>query len=378
MVIRSSILARCRLLLPAAIVLAFGGISHSALAQVNLYEQTVNIASFGGSYTRSQMLAFVRPWEASTGKVANMHDYNGGLAEIRSQVASANVIWDVVDMEKYNLISACNDGLLEPVDSSLYEDGSDGTPASEDIAEEYREDCGYPNVIWSTVVGYNDDAFPNEKPDSIADFFNIDQFPGKRGLRREPQGLLEWALIADGVAASDLYSTLATAEGLERAFDVASRIKPYIVWWSTGDQPAKMLAGGNVVMSSAWNGRLYGPIVDDNAPLKIIWDGQIVETDYWAILKGSPRIANAKDFIRFAQRTENLAAQTNYISYGPVRKSSQALIGDKVKPYLPTSNLERAIRVDSQWWAQNMGNVGELFEEWLKPKTEDVDRAVRF
>lgn len=378
MVIRSSILARCRFLLPAAIALAFGGISHSALAQVNLYEQTVNVASYGGSYTRSQMLAYVRPWEAATGKFVNMHDYNGGLSEIKSQVSSANVLWDVVDIELSNLISACNDGLLEPVDASLIENGSDGTPASEDIPEEYRSDCGYPTVTWSTIIAYNDDAFPNEKPATVADFFNLEKFPGKRALRREPRGLLEWALIADGVAPSDIYSVLSTPEGLSRAFDVASAIKPNAVWWSSGSEPAELMTEHNVVMSTAWNGRIYGSIVDDGLPFKIIWDGQMVEVEYWAILKGSPRLANAKDFVRFATRTENLAAQTKYISYGPVRKSSQALISDDVKPYLPTSNLDTAFQVDSQWWAENMVNVGEQFEKWLTPTTGDVDRAVRF
>ena len=378
MAIRPSILARCRFLLPAAIVLAFGSIGHSALAQVNLYEQTVNVASFGGSYTRSQMLAYVRPWEASTGKFVNMHDYNGGLAEIKSQVSSANVLWDVVDIELSNLIAACDSGLLEPVDAKLIEAGSDGTSASEDIPEEYRNDCGYPSVTWSTIIAYNDEAFPNEKPATVADFFNVEKFPGKRALRREPRGLLEWALIADGVAPSDLYSVLSTPEGLNRAFEVASLIKPDVVWWSSGSEPAELMTEHNVVMASAWNGRIYGAIVDDGLPLKIIWDGQMVEIEYWAILKGSPRLANAKDFVRFAMRTENLAAQTKYISYGPVRKSSQALISDKVKPYLPTSNLESAVQVDSQWWAENMVNVGELFEEWLKLSAGEVDRAVRF
>ena len=378
MVIRPSILARCRILLPAAIALAFGGISHSALAQVNLYEQTVNVASFGGSYTRSQMLAYVRPWEASTGKFVNMHDYNGGLSEIKSQVSSANVIWDVVDIELSDLISACNQGLLEPVDATLIKDGSDGTRASDDIPQEYRHDCGYPSVIWSTIIAYNDEAFPNEKPATVADFFNLEKFPGRRALRREPQGLLEWALIADGVAPSDLYSVLSTPEGLSRAFDVASGIKPNVVWWSSGNEPAELMTEHNVVMSSAWNGRIYGSVISDNLPLKIIWDGQMVEIDYWAILKGSPRLANAKNFVRFAMQTENLAAQTKYISYAPVRKSSQALIGDDVKPFLPTSNLDGAVQVDAQWWADNLESVGEQFEEWLTPTAGDLDRAVRF
>ncbi len=383
MATRPTILAQCRILIPAAILFVFGGMGNSALAQdnsgesTNPYDQTVNIASFGGSYTRSQMLAYVRPWEAETGKVANMHDYDGSLSPIKAQVSSANVKWDVVDMERSNVIAACQDGYLEPVDSALIKRGADGTPMSEDIPQEYLTECGYPSVVWSTVFAYNDNAFPNEKPSSVADFFNVEKFPGPRAVRREARGLLEWALLADGVAPSDIYSTLSTPEGLERAFGVAESIKSNIVWWSAGHEPVEMLNEGTAVMATAWNGRLYDSIKAEQ-PIKIIWDAQMVEIEYWAILKGSPRMANAKDFVRFALQTENMAAQTKYIPYGPVRKSSQKLISDDMIPYLPTSNLESAIQVDSEWWAENMVSVGELFTEWSTPKHSEVAQADRF
>ena len=371
-------LASCRFLLPSAILLLFGGFGTPALAQVNLYEQTLNVVSFGGSYTRSQMLAYVRPWEAATGKFVNMIDYGGGLTEIGSQVSSANVKWDVVDMEFSDLIAACRDGLLETADVSLIADGDDGTPANEDIPEKYLHECGYPSVIWSTVFAYSNLAFPDDKPSTVADFFDVTKYPGKRGLRRDPRGLLEWALIAEGVAPSEVYSVLSTPQGVAYAFEIASVLKPHIVWWSSGREPVNMLSKGTVTMTAAWNGRLFGPIVEENMPISIVWDGQMVEVEYWAIPKGSPRLDNARSFIQFALQTKSMASQSNYISYGPVRKSSQALISDTVKPYLPTSNLDNSVRVDSQWWAENMAHLSVSFEEWLKPKTSEIDRVVRF
>lgn len=369
---------RLRILIPAATCLLFAGFLNTASAQSNLYDTTLNVVSFGGAYTKSQMLAFVRPWEAATGKVVNMIDYGGGLAEVKSQVDSANVKWDVVDMELSYLISACEAGLLEPVDSSLIADGADGTPMSEDIPQEYLQDCGYPSVIWSTIIGYDQRAFSEEKPSTIADFFDVAKFPGKRGLRRSPTGLLEWALISDGVSAGDVYSVLSTPQGVAYAFEIADALKPHIVWWTGGGEPAELLTTGRVSMSSAWNGRLYSPIVDDGAPIGLIWDQQMLEVEFWTIPKGSPRLANAKEFVQFAMQTENMAEQTKYISYGPVRRSAQALIGDAIKPYLPTSNLDSAFRVDSVWWSQNMEHLSATFEEWIKPKSEEVERVLRF
>ena len=105
---------RFRFLLPVATCLLFTGFASPVSAQSNLYDTTLNVVSFGGAYTKSQMLAYVRPWEAATGKVVNMIDYGGGLDEVTSQVESANVKWDVVDMELSYLITACEAGLLEP------------------------------------------------------------------------------------------------------------------------------------------------------------------------------------------------------------------------------------------------------------------------
>ena len=376
---RTKKLARLRFLLPAAIFLIVGGTGITVQAQVDLYQQTLNVVSFGGDYTRSQMLAYVRPWETATGKAVNMIDYGGGYKEITAQVNSANVKWDVVDMELSDLITACSNGLLEMVDLSIIPDGADGTPASEDIPADLYQDCGYPSVIWSTVLAYDDRAFQGAKPSTIKDFFDIEKFPGKRGLRRDPRGLLEWALIADGASPGDVYSILSTPVGIASAFERASALKPHIVWWSAGDEPIEMLSNGTVAMSSAWNGRLFRPVVEENRPIGVVWDGQMWEIEYWTIPKGSPRLENAKDFVRFTMGTEAMANQTKYISYGPVRKSARALVSDAMKPHLPTSNLGNSVRVDSEWWAQNMAHISVTFEEWLKPpSTDEIERAVRF
>ena len=378
MIPRLSGLARCRLFLPAAVILLFGGYIGQAPAQVSLYEQTLTVASFGGAYTRSQMLAYVRPWESSTGKAVNMVDYGGGITEISSQVDSMNVKWDVVDMELSDLIAACDQGLLMQVDASLIADGADGTPADEDIPESYMRECGYPSVVWSTIMAFDKDAFPDGAPSSVGDFFNVKDYPGKRGLRRTPRGLLEWALIADGMTPSDVYAVLATPQGVEYAMEIADPLKPHIVWWSSGDEPIEMLTKGTVTMSTVWNGRIYDPIVNDNEPIGLIWDGQMVETEYWAIVAGSPRLDNARDFVRFALLTENMAEQAVHIPYGPVRKSAGAFLQDDIRPYLPTSHLESAVNVDSQFWANNIEWINTVFEEWVTPKTSEIDRVVRF
>lgn len=361
-----------------AAVLLISGSAGLAQAQVNFYDQTLRIASFGGDYTRSQMLAHVRPWEAMTGKAVDMVDYVGGVDDIRNQVTSANVKWDVVDMEYSDLIAACDEGLLESADTGILKNGMDGASATDDIPQDYFHECGYPSVVWSTVLAYDSEVYAEEKPATVADFFDVTRFPGKRGMRRDPRGLLEWSLMSAGVAPGDVYSVLSTPQGVNFALEIAEKIKPHIQWWTTGTESIQLLSEGHVTMTSAWNGRLYRPIVEQNFPIDIVWDGQLWEVEYWAVPKGSPSMDNALDFISFATQSENMAELTKYIPYGPVRKSAESLIDEQVKPYLPTSNMSNSLRVDSAWWAQNMPHIRVTFEEWLKPKATDLERNVRF
>ena len=327
----------------------------------------LTVVSWGGSYTRSQMLAYVKPYRQQSGEWVAMETYNGGLDELREQVETENVVWDVVDFELADLIRACREGLLEKIDHGSLPPGDDGTAASEDFIAGAFTDCGVGQTVWATVVGFDNAAVGSSPPTQLADFFDVQKFPGKRGLRRDPRVVMEWALMADGVVPDQVYAMLETTDGQERAFSVLDRIKTSIVWWQTGDEPVELLESGAVVMTSVWNGRLYRPIAEEGKNFTILWDGQIWDIDSWGIPKGSYNLDKALDFVRFATASKQLAEQTKYISYGPARKSSMALIGDKVKAMLPTAadNMTNALQTDAAWWATHHAELSAAFEAWL-------------
>ena len=145
------------------------------------------------------------------------------------------------------------------------------------------------------------------------------------------------------------------------------QIKNHIVWWQSGQDPIDLLEQDAVVMTSVWNGRTYGPIVEDAKPIGLVWDGQIWDIDSWGIPKGTDNLDKALDFIRFATGSKALAEQAKYISYGPARQSSMALISDEIKPHLPTAeaNMTNALQTDAEWWATNHDALTDAFEAWL-------------
>ena len=119
----------------------------------------------------------------------------------------------------------------------------------------------------------------------MADFFNTKSYPGKRGMRKNPKVTLEFALIADGVPTDQVYDVLSTEEGVARAFAKLDTIKDDIVWWEAGAQPPQLLADGEVVFSTAWNGRVFNAKNGEGQPFEMVWDGQIYDLDLWVIQK---------------------------------------------------------------------------------------------
>ncbi|MFQ5974376.1 MAG: extracellular solute-binding protein, partial [Alphaproteobacteria bacterium] len=165
----------------------------------------LTVVTWGGAYTKSQVLAYFRPYRARTGVRFNIEDYNGGLAQIEAQVDSLNIKWDVVDLTLSDAIRGCEQGLLEEFDHSILPPAPDGIPAGEDFLEGTLTRCGVGEILWSTVIAYDATKFADEKPFSITDFWDIKKFPGKRAMRKVPQKNLEWALIADGVPTGEVY-----------------------------------------------------------------------------------------------------------------------------------------------------------------------------
>ncbi|TMV77803.1 extracellular solute-binding protein, partial [Thioclava sp. BHET1] len=283
---------------------------------------TLNFCSWGGSIQQIQIDVFQKPYTKKYGTNFNNIEKSGnGPALVTAQEQSGNVTWDVVDFEQGDANRLYQEGLLEEIvwEKDLAP-GPDGKSAWEDffpgaLSGGDDKSGGFVALdAYNTMFSYNEKAFPNGGPQSVKDVFDVEKFPGKRGLQKSPACNLEWALYADGVAKDKIYEVLATPAGVDRAFKKLDTLKPHAVWWSEGAQPPQMLAQQDVVISSAWNGRIFNAIVTDNQPFEYIWDGGLYEWDGWVIPAGLPkdRLEEAKRFLRFSTQTKPLIEQTRY------------------------------------------------------------------
>jgi putative spermidine/putrescine transport system substrate-binding protein len=349
----------------AAALIGTSPVGVPAFAQVD--KPPLTMVSFGGAFTRSQMLAYVLPYREETGRRVAVEDYMGGLDEIRRQVRSANPRWDVVSLDLPDAVAGCAEGLLEPIDHAILAPAPDGTPARDDFYDVALQRCGVGFDVFATVIAYDEGRFA-QPPTALADFFDLDRFPGRRALQARPQVNLEWALIADGVSPDDVYDVLATEAGLVRAFDVLDRIRGDTVWWQRGEDPVELLASGQVALASAWNGRIFDAVERRGSAIGILWDHPVWNMDVWAIVKDAVNGGEAREFIAFATTAERMAAQADLIAYGPARRSAGPLVDAAVRPFLPTADgrAEGAIRIDYGWWAEHQSVIGRQFDAWLR------------
>lgn len=327
----------------------------------------LTFVSWGGAYGKAQAEALVKPYAARTGHRILAEDYSGGLAQIRAQVKAKKVTWDVVDLELQDAIRACDEGLLEPTSVRHVQEVPGLASVADDFLPNALSRCAIGTVTWANVIAFDANKFSGAAPATVADFFDVKKFPGKRGMKKAPKANLEWALLADGVPAQDIYKVLATPAGLERAFNKLNSIKSSIVWWEAGAQPPQLLADGAVVMTSAYSGRIQAAIDVDRKPFRIVWNGQIPEYETLAIVKGSKNEALARDFIKFASSPAVLAEQTRHIAYGPLRKSALALVPPTILPKLPSAsaNIAGGIPSNPEFWANHADEINQRFSVWL-------------
>ena len=322
-----------------------------------LAQSQLTVVNFGGANGAAQKKAYVEPFEKSTGTKIVSVEYNGEQAKIKAMVETKKVSWDVVEVESPDVARGCDEGLFEKIDWAKVGNKADFQPAA--VTE-----CGVGAFVWSTVMAYNGDKLKTA-PTGWADFWDTKKFPGKRAMRKGARYNLEFALMADGVKPADVYKVLASKDGADRAFKKLGELKPSIQWWEAGAQPPQFLVAGDVVMATAFNGRIDAA-QREGKNLKITWTGGIYDLDFWVIPKGAPNKDLSMKYITLAATADAQAEYAKNISYGPTNNKALAKLDAKVLGLLPTSpaNSKDAVQFNVKFWADQGEELEKRFAAW--------------
>lgn len=317
----------------------------------------VVVGSWGGPYTDAQAEAYFVPFEAATGiKVEIVTAGNFTAAGMKAAVETSSYEWDWTTLGSNDFATASKNGWLEPIDYTLI-DASNKTPDTQFF------DFGVGAEATSDIMAYRSDVFPDGSgPQSWADFWDLDAFPGPRSMWKSPWPILEAALLADGVPADQLYPL-----DLDRAFAKADEIRDAItVWWESGSQSQEVLVSKNVVISQLWNGRA-GISKRDGAPIEIVWNQGFFDPAFFCIPKGSPNAENAMRLTDWSASPEAGARFAELTYYGPSNLNAIELIDPAIRPLINSApeNLAQQIHRDYTWWADNLAPINERFVAWM-------------
>jgi putative spermidine/putrescine transport system substrate-binding protein len=319
-------------------------------------QQQITVVNFGGTQAQAQKKAYYDPFEKATGIKVIPVEYNGEQAKVKAMVETKKVTWDVVEAESPDAQRGCDEGMFEKIDWSKLPK-ADMVPAA-------VSDCGVGIFVWSTVLAYNGDKL-KDGPKTWADFWDVKKYPGKRAMRKGARYNLEFALMADGVKPADVYKVLATKEGAERGFKKLTELKPNIQWWEAGAQPPQFLVAGDVVMTTAYNGRI-DVANREGKNLKMSFAGSIYDLDYWVVPKGSPNREAAMKFIAYTTQAAQQTIYAQSIGYGPTNSKALEKLDAKVLATLPTSpeNTKDALKFNIQFWTDQGEELEKRFASW--------------
>ncbi|HVY15427.1 MAG TPA: extracellular solute-binding protein [Rhodopila sp.] len=344
-----------RTLLAAAALLAAPRL---AVMPASASPSDLTIVTRDNAFLRSVQAAYVQPFTAVTGLPVQQETWEGGLDSLRTHAKAPANAWDLVLLDADELSVACGEGLLEKLDWSAIGGKDHYLPIG-------VSDCGVGAVIENTVLAWDKDKLPVTP--TWSDFWDVAKYPGKRGLRKGVRGNLEIALMADGVAPGDVYKTLSTSDGVDRAFRKLDQLKPYIEWWSSESEAARILASGDVLMTSAPSGQIVTAAEKEHRGFGVQFANSLYEVQSWAILKGSPALRNAQQFLYF---TGMPAVEVRLLKESGDSGLAKGL-NDGLPPELLTTspgnpaNLGAGLRIDAGFWHDNLAKLKPRFEAWL-------------
>lgn len=306
--------------------------------------------SWGGTTQAAQEKAWVQPFQKSSDATIRL-DGPTDYGKFKAMVESGNVSWDVVDVEGDFAVAAAKEGMLEPVDF--------GVVPKQQLDPRFTGSHYVGSFYYSFVIGFNKDQLSGKTPSSWADLFNTKDFPGKRTFYKwSAPGVLEMALLADGVPASKLYPL-----DLDRAFKKLDTIKSSIVWWSSGAQSQQLLASGEAPMGAFWNGRIFA-VQQDEPGIGLSWNQNLTAADMLVVPKGSHHKALAMKFLAQATSAKGQAELDSATSYAPVNVDSAKLMPPNQAAFLPDNHKDGQINLNMAYWAAYRDEIGQRWYAW--------------
>lgn len=310
--------------------------------------------NWGGDAGTAYDAAYGKAFLADTGITVKQDGSGPTEGAIAAQEESGKPAWDIVDVDPFSAESLGKKGSMEPIDYAVV-DKSKFRPG-------FGWDYSASSYFYSYIIAYDAKKFKDNPPKSMADFFDVEKFPGKRSMYKWGTGMWEAALLADGVTPDKLYPL-----DVKRAHDKIAKFKEHVVaFWGGGSESQSILLNGEASMALIWSTRAKLIETDSGGDVSFIWDQGLIAPGAMGVLKNNPGGKdNAMKFIASAQDPAKQVVMFQMLGQGPANPAADALLPAEDARYNPVDpkNFALQIPLDMPWYEQN---YGPALDEYLK------------
>lgn len=302
--------------------------------------------NWGGDAGTAYDKAYGAPFQEETGITVKQDGSGPTEGAVQAQFESGSPTWDIVDIDPFSAEALGKKGMMEPIDYAIV----DKAKMRPGFGWEYAAS----SYFFSYIIAYDASKFGDKVPTGMADFFDVEKFPGKRSLYKWGAGMWEAALLADGVPADKLYPL-----DLDRAHKKIADFKDNIVsFWGGGSESQSVLLNGEASMALIWSTRASLIEKDSGDTIKFVWDQGLISPGAMGVIKGNPGgKENAMKFIASAQVPEKQVIMFDMLGQGPANPAADALLNPeqaRLNPVDP-ANMSKQIPLDMAWYETNYG-----------------------
>ena len=310
------------------------------------------LVNWGGDAINAFADAFTKSFTKATGIQVKIDGSGPTDGAVRTQAASGRPTWDIVDTDYYTSISLGREGLLAPIDYNIV----DKTKVLPNLAGSH----GVGGYQFSYVLAWDSERYGDNGPKNWVDFFDTQRFPGKRTMYKWMNGVLEAALLADGVPADQLYPL-----DVARALNKLDELRPHIVsFWGSGAESQQLMLEGEASMGHIWSTRAM--LIEQDTEGRVKWDYEnaFVNASSWAVLANNPGGShNAMSFIDSALDPQKQIMLLDSLGNGTTNPQAQALMtpAQRAMDAGSPENLAKQIALNVEWYVDNYGPTLDKF-----------------
>ena len=277
-------------------------------------------ADFGGPTNEARQEIYFDPFTADTGVevtsvVVNDAVQNEMMAGEEGDYDATHVGLDIVYASKDNVIQIPEE----------YQDQA--------LPEDIRA-YAFGTFYVGHAQGYLTSTFPDGGPQTWADFWDVDAFPGKRAWPGSPgsyDSSCEIALLADGVAPDDLYPL-----DLDRCTEKLDELRPDMVFYSSYPEIQQLLVSGSAAVAMGPSGQ-YAALRNAGEDVTVSWDQAIVAPNVIAIPAKAPNPDAILALVEVFHDPELQAEFAERTNYGPGNPDAYDFIPEDVQDNLVTA-----------------------------------------